>query len=836
MKKNIRRIAQLIIIIITVISTSCSRITPFVRQTYRSVDDRQIITLTSSNELEISEGGMNIVCKYSKERDSLRIILNASGVQQALYYQIMSQGIKAQDGTILYVPEQYQTVMKQINLQRCQAQFFDACIRGNVGAFKDLLSKGAKIESKSDIGMTPLMVAVIARRPEVVTALLALKANPNSASPAMVTALMLASGGGSWAVGEDPRLNIIQSLIASGANLNAQDANGLTALMLSVTEVNLKATQLLARSGADRSLRNHEGKSVYDYVAKDQFRSEEFKIALLTEQETKDQVAQATRLANLRKQSRNPTKTLGTFKNYCCFGRPEVTNKALVLTDVGICDKTFQGSGTTLFAEIKAAPKVEPYTHYLPDWQGFQVSIPISSETTGIVFGDTNERDVFYQALIKSLDEWRHKYEPLWNNQVIPMFTQNAINQLARQDEAWIEKSKKETGIIAAFKVASWDGSPAFKEFIISDVSVYTEGAYPLGPGKLCFADMIEPPTLGAYHQIAGNWQGFQVDFKGHGIVIFNNSNDRDAFYKSLIRAVSDWKATFQPSNLLWLDTPEYADREIQQAKVRLADTRQIVLMMRQSRVATKVLGVFKIINFGFSPPQSQMLELTDVGYRRTPPEQRDVFFANYPIEDPKSELYHDRMLAQDCYQVKYLEHSGVVFQEENKRDQFYRALMGAISDWRVKYAPIVKTKLSAIAIREMEEQLANEDTTKLSKTSVPNNQIDTHNGPSALEAKRADPKQPAITANAESQYSKLIVGKWGYIKETNLHFLADGSCFADGAYGKSPLGYYRIQGKILFTKYPNEQESGQPIISLNKDELVLERKGQPVICYKFKE
>ena len=683
MTKITRLVAQLILTTTMALTTSCSKIKTFERQVYRSVDDTQVVTLTSSDELEFSEGGMNIVCKYSKDGDSMRIILNARGVQQALYYKFVTQGIKAQDGTILYEPEQYQSVMRQINLQRCQAQFFDACVRGNVGALKDLLSKGAEMESKNDKGLTPLMAAVAARRPESVAALLALKANPNSATPAMVTPLMLASGGGSWALGEDPRSRIIQSLIANGANLNAQDANGLTAIMLSVTESNPKATQLLARAGAERSLRSHEGKSVYDYAG-----SDEYRIALLTEQETKDQIAQATQLAILRKQSRNPSKTVGKFKNYCCFGRPEVTKNELVLTDVGICDKTFQGSETTLFADIKEAPKTAPYTHQLPDWQGFQVSVPISSGATSIVFGDTTERDAFHQALAKALDEWNRKYEPLRNNHVLPMFIDNAIYELERQDKASLEKSKNETRIVGTFKVADGDGSPAFKEFVISDVSVYTEGTYPLGPGKLYFADLKEPPTLGIYHQIAGSWSGFKVDFKGQGIVIFNNSDDRDAFYKSLIRAVSEWKATFQSANLAWLDTPEYADRKIQQAKDELTDTRK----------------------------------------------------------------------------------------------------------------------------------------------------LGTQHGSGSAAEKSGDAKQSANPAKAESQYAKLIVGKWGYVKMTNLHFLADGSYFTDGAYGKSPVGHWRIQGKTLFLKFPNQQETREPIISLKEDELVLERKGMPVTCGRFKE
>jgi|GEM_PF-2651808 len=70
-------------------------------QTYRSRDGR-IITIISADELELAEDGVNYVCKYSKQDGTMRVILNALGTTQAVYYRVTPDGFQDPKGRMFY--------------------------------------------------------------------------------------------------------------------------------------------------------------------------------------------------------------------------------------------------------------------------------------------------------------------------------------------------------------------------------------------------------------------------------------------------------------------------------------------------------------------------------------------------------------------------------------------------------------------------------------------------------------------------------------------------------------------------------------------------------------
>ena len=247
--------------------------TPFKNEVYRAVDDVKVITLISTEELEINENGSNLVCKYSKQGDKLRIIVTAFGTTQAVYYRITDKGLEGEDGSILYSPSAFDTVMRRIAQARNNAalkqELFAACKSGTIGRITTVLSRGVDINGQIDeydlnpefIGMvslhgptpTPLTTAILHNSAEVVSFLLKKCADPNLRSRSGKTALMIALN----------RAEIVDLLCKHNADVNAQDDSGNTALLYACkirSGYNLTSTvEVLMMHGANPGLRNRQG-------------------------------------------------------------------------------------------------------------------------------------------------------------------------------------------------------------------------------------------------------------------------------------------------------------------------------------------------------------------------------------------------------------------------------------------------------------------------------------------------------------------------------------------------------------------------------------------------
>lgn len=82
-------------------------------QTYRMIGGHSVISLVSSDELEIRQGGENLVCKYTKQDGRLRVVMNALGTTTAKYFNMTPEGLVDEDGDIYYSPESYEKAYLQ---------------------------------------------------------------------------------------------------------------------------------------------------------------------------------------------------------------------------------------------------------------------------------------------------------------------------------------------------------------------------------------------------------------------------------------------------------------------------------------------------------------------------------------------------------------------------------------------------------------------------------------------------------------------------------------------------------------------------------------------------
>ena len=73
-------------------------------ETYREFKGTSGIRFISIDELEMIEGGQNIVCKYKREGQKIRVVQTVAGTPQAFYYDILPEGIRRQGGSILLSP------------------------------------------------------------------------------------------------------------------------------------------------------------------------------------------------------------------------------------------------------------------------------------------------------------------------------------------------------------------------------------------------------------------------------------------------------------------------------------------------------------------------------------------------------------------------------------------------------------------------------------------------------------------------------------------------------------------------------------------------------------
>ena len=138
-------------------------------------------------------------------------------------------------------------------------EIFDACRRGDLPAVQQLVNEDPTLVNSVDMkGFTPLILAAYNEQPEIVDFLLANGADLDVQDAAGNTALMGVSFKG--------YKDVAKKLIDAGADVNVRNSNGAPALTFAATFGHLQIAELLLQKGADLTLRDSRGKSPIDHA------------------------------------------------------------------------------------------------------------------------------------------------------------------------------------------------------------------------------------------------------------------------------------------------------------------------------------------------------------------------------------------------------------------------------------------------------------------------------------------------------------------------------------------------------------------------------------------
>ena len=172
-----------------------------------------------------------------------------------------------QNGVSAIMQARYQGQTKVIEVLRPLAgdlDIFEAAALGDSARLKQLLTDNPTlVGSYSSDGFTPLHLASYFSQPEAIAELLRHGADPDAVATNGTKLAVINSAAASGDI------EVVKLILAAGANPNAQQEGGYTALHAAAMRRNHEMIRALLDAGADPSTASNEGKTAAEYAGKE---------------------------------------------------------------------------------------------------------------------------------------------------------------------------------------------------------------------------------------------------------------------------------------------------------------------------------------------------------------------------------------------------------------------------------------------------------------------------------------------------------------------------------------------------------------------------------------
>lgn len=215
-------------------------------------DEPKQLSITALSDENAVREGMN--------ETAIRVLCGAIPDQPPGFFLALYHRSEESEGFFYYPdatkPNTISVILKEKSVEYSgepNADLFLAIELGDIRTARKVLSEGAEINSRNNLGQTPLMGAALEGDAKIAAMLLAHDASVNAIANYGETALLIAAANGDN--------EVLRLLISRGADVNAQYPDNRTALMLAVTNGHYTTIRMLLESGATVNSKDQYGDS-----------------------------------------------------------------------------------------------------------------------------------------------------------------------------------------------------------------------------------------------------------------------------------------------------------------------------------------------------------------------------------------------------------------------------------------------------------------------------------------------------------------------------------------------------------------------------------------------